>query len=164
EPIRFTKRGMNVVTYRSVDRTGNTEPTRTFTVTISDIAPETSMETAQPLVVRDGVTYSPSPNILTLSVKNSGVGVAQTLYSVNDGPYTTYSGPITLTNEQKVYKIMYKSVDKLGNEEQRKIVTYHMIGTTPVVDLFITNGRNKEEQVRTNYFDRPTDKPTEAIP
>jgi hypothetical protein len=153
EPIRFDKEGMQTIVFRSVDRTGNIEPSRTFSVNITDIAPETTIETAQPLVSRDGVTYSPSPNILTFNVKNSGVGVMDTQVSVNDAAFQNYTGPMTLTSDQKVYKITYKSTDKLGNEELPKTVTFHMIGNVPVVDLFISNDRNKEEQIRTNYFD-----------
>lgn len=153
EPIRFDKAGLNTVVFRSVDRTGNVEPSRSFSVNITDVGPETAVETAQPLVVREGVTYSPSPNVMTLNVKNSGVGVQETQVSVNDAAFNTYTGPMTLTTEQKVYKITYKSIDKLGNEELPKTVTFHMIGSMPVVDLFISNDRNKEEQVRTNYFE-----------
>jgi hypothetical protein len=153
EPLRFDKPGLQTIVFRSVDRTGNVEPSRTFSVNITDTAPETAVETAQPLVTREGVTYSPSPNILTLNVKNSGVGVMSTQVSTNDAPFQNYTGPITLTSDQKVYKITYKSIDKLGNEELPKTVTFHMIGNVPVVDLFISNDRNKEEQIRTNYFD-----------
>ncbi|MEZ4752000.1 MAG: hypothetical protein R3B54_15615 [Bdellovibrionota bacterium] len=48
---------------------------------------------------------------------------------------------------------MYKSIDKLGNEEKNKTVTYHMIGSTPVVDLFVSDGQSHEERVRTNFFE-----------
>lgn len=153
EPIRFTTPGLHSVTYRAVDRAGNIEPAKTFTVNIFEAAPETTLATAQPLVVRDGTTYSPAPNVLTFNVSNSAVGVAKTLYSVNEGQWVPYTGPITLGAEQKVYKISYKSLDKLENEESPKAVTFHMIGTIPVVDLFISNGRSNEEVVRTNYLE-----------
>jgi len=155
EPIRFKRTGLHSVSYRAVDRTGNVEPTRVFNVNISENAPETTLETAQPLVARNGISYSPAPNVVTLNVNNNSVGVEKTMVSINDGEYKNYAGPITLTADQKVYKISYKSVDKLGNEEKPKTVTYHMINTIPVVDLFISNGKNSEEQVRTNYFDQP---------
>jgi hypothetical protein len=45
----------------------------------------------------------------------------------------------------------------LGNDEQPKTVVYHMLNTIPIVDLFIENGKNQEEQVRTKYFEQ--DKP-----
>lgn len=157
EPIRFTTMGMHSVTYRAVDRAGNYEPAKTFTVNITETAPETTLATAQPLVVRDGTTYSPAPNVLTFNVSNSAVGVAKTVYSVNEGQWTPYTGPITLGAEQKIYKISYKSLDKLDNEEVPKAVTFHMIGTIPVVDLFISNGRSNEEVVRTNYLEGAKD-------
>lgn len=155
EPIRFSREGVNTIQFRSIDRTGNIEPSRTFSVHVTEQSPDTALEPAQPLVVRDGVTYSPSPNIITLTVKNNGVGVEQTLVSIDDAPFQAYTGPFTLTSEQKVHKIAYKSIDKLGNEELPKTVTFHMIGNIPMVDLFITNEKNREEQVRTNYFENP---------
>lgn len=162
EPIRFTEPGLHKVTYRAVDRAGNQEPTRTYSVIIQTEPPETTIESAQPMVTRDGITYSPSPNIITFNVKNRGVGVEKTLYSLNDGPFLDYTGPITLTSQQRQYKIFYKSIDKLGNEEKNKALTVHMIGSSPVVDLFVSDGANSEERVRTNYFDTPMAQPSQA--
>ncbi|MCB0403963.1 MAG: hypothetical protein KDD51_04205, partial [Bdellovibrionales bacterium] len=153
EPIRFTDAGLHRIVYRAVDRAGNMEPSHQYSVFIQTEAPETTIETAQPLVTREGLTYSPSPNIITFNVQNKGVGVAQTQFSINDSPMQNYNGPLTLTAEHRTYKIMYKSIDKLGNEEKNKTVTYHMIGSTPVVDLFVSDGQSHEERVRTNFFE-----------
>ncbi len=157
EPIRFRTVGPQTVAYRAVDHAGNFEPTKLFNVTVLETAPETTIETAQPLVVRDGISYSPAPNVVTLKVRNSEVGIDHTYVSLNDGAFKDYSGPITLTADRKVYKLTYRSSDKLGNEEQGKTVVYHMLNTIPIVDLFIENGKNQEEQVRTKYFE--SDKP-----
>jgi hypothetical protein len=162
EPIRFEKTGENTVVYRSVDRAGNIEAARSFKVQISETAPVTTVETSQALVVRDAITYSPSPNIVTLHTEPNGVGVNQTLVSMNDSAFGPYKGPITITAEQKVYKISFKSIDELGNEETPKTVTYHMIGSMPVVDLFVSDGINLQEQVRTDFFDRPGQNGTPA--
>lgn len=153
--IAFRKSGLHTVSYRSIDRTGNVEPAKMYTVNIIDSLPETKLSMAQPMITRDGVTYSPAPNIVTLNVTDlPGVGIDRTLYSVNDGPWMPYTGPITLTNDEKVYKLAYKSVDRLGNEEDVKNTVVHMIRTVPVVDLFVTDGHSAEEQVRTNYLDQ----------
>lgn len=160
EPIRFTRPGLHNVSYRSVDRAGNVEPSRVFTVMIHTATPETQIATAAPLVLKDGLAYSPSPNVISLSVANSTVGVETTLISIDEAPLAPYKGPFTLTAERKVHKIAYKSVDKLGNEEATKTVSYHMISTNPVVDLFVSDGKSAEEKVRTNYFDgAPTASP-----
>lgn len=164
EPIPFKTPGLHTITYRSVDRAGNFEPTKTFMVHIDNKAPDTTLSTAQPTVVRSGVTYSPSPNILTFNVGSSSVGVQETLVSINSGPFEAYQGPITLTADKKTYDIAYKSVDKLGNEEIPKKISYHMIGSIPIVDLFISNGQSSEEQVRTNYLDQTGKKPATPAP
>ena len=153
EPIRFKTAGIHTVYYRALDRAGNLEPAKSYVVNIVDKGPETDLSTAQPLVQRNGITYSPAPNIVTLNVKNNGVGVQDTLVSMNDGGFHTYDGPITLNASSRVVKITYKSVDKLGVEESPKSVVYHMVGTMPVVDLFVSGSQNQEEQIRANYFD-----------
>jgi hypothetical protein len=155
EPVQFKTAGFHTVSYRALDRVGNSEPTKTFNVTVHEQAPETTIATAQPLVQRNSTTYSPAPNVLTFNVSNSTVGVEKTLVSINDSAFTAYQGPITLNNDQKMYKVSYKSVDKLGNEEQPRTMTFHMIGAIPIVDLFISNGQSSEEQVRTNYLEQP---------
>ncbi len=161
EPLQFKTLGFHTVSYRAVDRAGNLEPTRTFSLNIYEAAPETGISTAQPLVNRGGITYSPSPNVITFNVSNSPVGVQQTLLSINDGAFTPYQGPVTLTNDHKTYKLSYKSLDKLGNEETAKTVVFHMMGTAPVLDLVITSGQTKEEQVRTHYLEQPERTPSQ---
>jgi hypothetical protein len=158
EPIRFKTPGFHSVSYRALDRVGTQEPAKIFNVVVTDAGPETTIATAQPLVQRGNITYSPSPNVVTFNVGNSSVGVDKTLVSVNDGPFTPYQGPLTFQNDQKVYKLVYKSVDKLGNEETPKTVAFHMVGAVPIVDLFISNGQSSEEQVRTDYLEQPAPK------
>lgn len=155
EPIRFEKIGESTIVYRSVDRAGNIENARSYRVLITETAPETKVETSQPLTTRDSTVYSPSPNLVSLRPSATGVSVEQTLYSINDGPFVKYTAPIPISSEQRIYKINYKSIDELGNEEPAKTVTYHMIGSTPMVDLFVSDGVNMQEQVRTDFFDRP---------
>ncbi|MBK9294698.1 MAG: hypothetical protein IPM57_09690 [Oligoflexia bacterium] len=157
EPIEFKTEGLHTITYRAVDRVGTYGPSKTYTVNILEKGPETTISTAQSLVERNNTTYSPAPNVITFNVGNSAVGVDKTFVSINDGPLQLYQGPITLNSDQKVYKISYKSVDKLGNEEPPKTMTFHMISATPVIDLFVTSGQSSEEQVRTNYLDQPAD-------
>lgn len=155
EPVAFRTSGLHNVSFRSIDRTGNVEPAKMYTVNVVQSLPETKLSMAQPLITRDGVTYSPAPNIVTLNVTDlPGVGIDRTMYSLNDEPFKPYTGPINLTTDEKVYKISYKSVDRLGNEEQVKNTVVHMMRTTPIVDLFVTDGHSSEEQVRTNYLDQ----------
>ena len=77
----------------------------------------------------------------------------ETWVSVNDGPLRPYQGALTVSAENRVYKVAYKSIDNLGNEEQLKTATFHIMRAVPVIDLFVTNGQSAEEQVRTDYLD-----------
>jgi len=154
EPIRFTKAGLQTVSYRAVDRVGNVEPTRLFTIHVHMDPPVTDLVTSAPLVVREGISYSPSPNVLSLQVTNSTVGVETTLVGLEDAKLVPYKGPITFTADRKVHKISYRSIDKLGNEEATRSVNLHMISNAPVVDLFVSGENAAEEKVRTGLFDQ----------
>ena len=154
-PIRLTEPGQYTVRYRAVDRLGNVEPTKTYRVTVVQAAPETVLSTAQPLVHKEDVAYSPVPNVLTFNVAGSSVGIKQTLVSINDGPWQPYTGPITMNGDTQIMRVAYKSVDLLGNEEPVKYATFHMMRAEPVVNLFVTNGQSSEEEVRTNFLDTP---------
>jgi len=159
EPIHFVTPGPHTVTYHAIDRAGNVEPSKTFTLYITESTPETTVATAQPLVVREGTAYSPAPNVLTFNVGNNQVGIQETLVSVDDAPFAPYHGPITLAADRKIHKVQYKSVDKLGNEETPKILTLNMVNTVPIVDLFISNGQSSEEKVHVDYLEGSEAKP-----
>lgn len=161
EPLRFKQQGLHTITFRSVDRVGNVEPSRTYAVTIQWEAPETTLVTSVPLVKKDGIQFSPSPNLISFSVQNTTVGVDKTLVSINDGPEKVYKNPFAITNEQKIYKIVFRSIDRLGNEETPKTVNIHMITTSPGIDLFVSDGKTKEEKLKTQYFDGAPRKATE---
>jgi hypothetical protein len=161
EPIRLQTSGLHTIQYRSVDRAENMEVTKTYTVTIHETAPETVISSAQPTITKNGAVYSPTPNVLTFSVSNSPVGVAKTLFSIDDGHFQEYHGPITLTEGQRVYTIRYKSIDKLGNEEVTKEVSYHMMSAMPLIDLFVTKEKAREQQVQTKMLDQST--PTNPV-
>lgn len=153
EPLRFKEQGLHTITYRSVDRAGNVEPTRTYAVTVQWDAPESTLVTSVPLVNKDGIQFSPSPNVISFSIQNTTVGVEKTLISINDAPEKVYKTPFAITNQQKIYKFVYRSIDRLGNEESPKTANIHMITTSPGIDLFVSDGKTKEEKLKTQYFD-----------
>jgi hypothetical protein len=66
-----------------------------------------------------------------------------------------------LTEGQRVYTIRYKSIDKLGNEEVTKEVSYHMMSAMPLIDLFVTKEKAREQQVQTKMLDQST--PTNPV-
>lgn len=154
EPIRFKTPGTHTVSYRAVDRVGNVEPARTFSITVQSEPPETQLATAQPITDKEGVLYSPTPNVITLSVGNSPVGVDRMMYSLNGGPMQTYTAPFTIIGDKRENKIVYRSIDKLGIEEMPRAVTYRMVSQTPTVDVFISNGQSPEERLRSEFFER----------
>jgi len=163
EPLRFKEQGMHTITFRSVDRAGNVEPSRTYSVMVQWDPPETTLVTSVPLVKKDGIQFSASPNVISFSIQNTTVGVERTMVSINDAPEKAYKNPFPITNAQKIYKIVYRSMDRLGNEESPKTANIHMITTSPGIDLFVSDGKTKEEKLRTSYFDGAPKKNRDAV-
>lgn len=126
QPIRFARLGTHRVDYRAVDRLGNTETTKSFLVTLTETPPETLLTTTVPLTASNGVSYSNGPNQVLFKVREKGAPVARTLVSVNGQPFEAYRGPIPIDPQQRIHRISYKSVDKLGNEEQPRTSIIYM--------------------------------------
>lgn len=62
--------------------------------------------------------------ILTLSASDSTSGVNYTEYSINNGTWISYSGPVTLSSSSNV---SYRSVDYAGNIEANNTISFYRI-------------------------------------
>ncbi|MDM5329878.1 VWA domain-containing protein [Neobacillus sp. CF12] len=76
---------------------------------------------------------------LTLNATDDKSGVDRTEYLVTfngqtDGTWKTYGSPVTFS-EEGTYEIKYKSLDKAGNIEVEKSVSFNIDKTKPTVDL-----------------------------
>jgi len=64
-----------------------------------------------------------------------GSGIASTFYSLNDSPWTTYSGPFLITTEGKTTLSFY-SIDSSGNTEAAQSQDLWIDKTPPVITGF----------------------------
>lgn len=71
---------------------------------------------------------------VTLEAADIGRGVASTVYSVNDGGETGYSGPFTVS-EEGVTTLDFKSTDLAGNVEATQTATVKIDKTAPEITL-----------------------------
>lgn len=113
------------VRFYSQDLDGNSEAIKSVSYLI-DAAPPTT--TAAPSA---GVFYQ-SPQQVTLSCEDgsSGSGCSTTRYCLGRDcyPYTTYTGPITLSSSSY---LSFYSGDRAGNSEPVKTVHYLVVSSTP---------------------------------
>lgn len=109
--------------FTELDVSKNTATTQSVHVTryalmgeiIDKIAPETFISIEGK--IHDGSSYN-LPVKVKMSVKDNegGLGIADTLYKLNDEEWIEYTYPITLT-ESGNYTIQFMSQDKAGNNE-----------------------------------------------
>lgn len=79
-------------------------------------------------------------------VHDSGAGVAETRYSLNDGvSWSTYSAPL-IFSEKKVHHILYQSIDNNNNVEEPKVADFTIkqdqFPPETTVDVLGTKGQN----------------------
>jgi DNA/RNA endonuclease YhcR with UshA esterase domain len=71
---------------------------------------------------------------LALTAADAGTGVASTVYKVNDGDWTAYTAPVTISQEG-VNVIRWYSTDVTGNAEAPQTVQARLDKTPPTVSL-----------------------------
>ncbi|ALC89019.1 fibronectin [Bacillus sp. FJAT-18017] len=71
--------------------------------------------------------------LLTLQATDNETGVANTLYSINDGPIQ--KGTSILIDQEGINKIQFNSIDKVGNLEEVKTVFVKVDKSAPVTEI-----------------------------
>jgi parallel beta-helix repeat protein len=127
--------GNYTLQYYSVDLAGNTEATKqaVFRIQHDVLPPVTTHEF-------DGVMgdndWFVSNVTVTLSVVDDSAGVNSTMYKLDAGAWTTYTGTF-LVIEDADHILYYYSVDKVGNREENKSVTLKIDRTKPLINLTV---------------------------
>nr|MBI5456019.1 peptidoglycan DD-metalloendopeptidase family protein [Candidatus Levybacteria bacterium] len=66
---------------------------------------------------------------------DGGIGLQYTLYTINGSDWFEYKDPIIFSSEG-THTITYESYDKAENKEDRKIITFSIDKTPPIVSVF----------------------------
>jgi len=129
--------GDYTIEYRSIDNLGNTEVTRSKTVTLDNTPPTTTMNIGDPNYVDGSDTYITSSTELSLSADDgAGSGVDATYYRVDGGSWNPYTVAFTLTGDG-THTVDYQSVDNLGNTELHASVELIIDDTPPEVNVIM---------------------------
>ena len=97
-------------------------------------------------VAPDGSLVVSSDTPISLSAMDPGSGLAEIQYSINRGPWTVYTGPVYLTGEDGPQKLTYYGIDRLGNVEQQRTVSFMLDNHPPITEIEI--GQPKYEDAR----------------
>lgn len=124
--------GMYVVTLKVYD--GQYEDTDDVTITVTDpYAPTTTASLAGTMGMNSW--YTSDVTVTLAAVDNTGgSGVQDTLFSVDAGAQTTYSGPFAVTGDG-VHTVDYYSRDTAGNVESTQSVSFMIDSTPPAVTV-----------------------------
>jgi PKD repeat protein len=139
-PISVAADGDHTVEYRSVDKNGNIEATKSVALKLDQAAPATEAA-LNPGTPGPGGTYD-GPVGLTLTATDATSGVARSEYQVNAvGAFKAFGAPSLAASEALEwvtydpankptfsapgqYTVDYRSVDNAGNVETAKTVTF----------------------------------------
>jgi len=132
-PLSISSDGTHTVNYWSVDLAGNTEQQHSVVVNIDKGAPTTvasvSGASAEPGWYRD-------PAQVTLTATDGLNSVANTYYSLDQGPPQTYSSPFNVSGSGN-HTVAYWSMDAVGNIEGPQIMTIKVDGSAPTTYLAV---------------------------
>ncbi|MFW6327527.1 MAG: OmpL47-type beta-barrel domain-containing protein, partial [Bacteroidota bacterium] len=142
EPLRVPEEGDYSLRFYAVDNVGNVEDVHAFDFAVDHTAPVTKHQI-------DGINQNrvlaPDATII-LSAADSLSGVDKVFFSVDDGDFEVYQGPIPVSRlKDGGGRITYYSEDKVGNQEDHKF-----IGTLSSV----RDGDDDDEEVFDYYIDR----------
>jgi len=133
DPFVVTDDGDHTLYYYSVDLAGNTETTKEVDFKIEhDIVPPVTTHNFSG-VMGDNEWFT-SNVAVTLTAVDDSSGVDYTMYKLDDGNWEPYIN-LFLVTEDGEHTLHYFSVDKVGNKEPVKKVTFKIDQTVPTIDL-----------------------------
>jgi len=105
-------------------------PLMTSPVALTEVAPA-GPSYAGNLVAPDGSLVVTSQTPITLVASDPGSGLAEIKYSIDGGPWTTYTGAVLLRGDDGPRKVAYYGIDRLGNAEPKKTVSFLLDNHSP---------------------------------
>lgn len=134
-----------ILKYYSVDHVGNVEDVKRTVLITDHTAPATMHSLAGNYF--ENILSSKATIALTTS-DNNGVGIAKTMYKLDDGNERPYSTPINAaTLEQGEHKLVYYATDRVNNRETEHSFEFYVDKTPPNIiqeisgKSFVANGR-----------------------
>ena len=134
DPFTINKEGMHELFYYSVDECNAYEPVNAAWIeVVNNIAPTTDYVLTPSSPDGDNGWYVSNVTI-TFTAKDDITGVDSTYYKVDNNGWMKYSDSITITNNGK-HIIKYYSIDRAGNKEEAKSITFKIDKTNPMVNF-----------------------------
>ena len=132
-PVTVNQVGQHTVSYRAMDKAGNTSAAQSVSFTVVDPpAPDTTPPTATATLSGqqdDTGAYLGSATV-TLAAADAGSGVDRIEYALDGGTYTRYSAQVTV-DQPGAHTLSYRATDKAGNTSGAASITFTVVASGP---------------------------------
>lgn len=116
-PVMVHEVGEHTVRYRATDRAGNVSPVRTVEFTVVEPPAEDTTPpevSAQVTGTEDAAGSYLARAEVTVLATDAGTGVETVEYSLDGGPYLTYTEPVVVDRVGR-HTVTYRATDRAGN-------------------------------------------------
>jgi PKD repeat protein/glucose/arabinose dehydrogenase/type 1 glutamine amidotransferase len=112
-PFSVSADGTHAVTYRSADKAGNVETTKALTVKVDATKPTATAATTPAAPDGQNGWFTSSVSV-AVTAADAGSGIAKTEVSVDNGPWTAYTDPVSVSADGS-HTVAYRATDVAGN-------------------------------------------------
>jgi len=145
KPMTWDGHGTHYIRHVDAHNPKGGESTVIFPVNVDGIAPVSAIELTGAMRHAAAKVYFGKGLSLSFRAKDEMSGLEGIYLSVNQVSFTTFSTPMTLT-EEKEYNIQYFAVDKVGNAESPKLAVF-TIDLTPPTSMHEVSGNHIDGQI-----------------
>lgn len=118
EPFELHEEGKNTIEYYSVDKIGNKETKKQYSVTVDNTAPSARLKSDKPIYEAGGKYYVSNTHLFSITAEDNMSGVGSIEYSVDGSNYAEYVKAFTIT-EANDATIKVRSHDNVLNTTNR---------------------------------------------
>lgn len=131
ERFTLSEEGISEILYRSVDKAGNVEESKSLFVKIDKTSPSSLVYTTGAFGKNDWYT---SDIKFALNAQDADSGYNKTYYSLDNENFVEYIEPLNI-NDEGTTKIYYYSLDKAGNKEIKKTFVVKIDKNAPEAEI-----------------------------
>jgi len=130
-------RGPHTIEYWAVDVAGNEERHHRGTYYLDADGPVTSLSFSGIAEINSAYTWVITPEtLINLNATDRGCGVSTIYYRIDDGNWSRYTGPFTIS-DRGVHDLYFYSTDRLGNSGSYTHDTLQVGGGEPITTLYV---------------------------
>ncbi|MFC5635622.1 OmpL47-type beta-barrel domain-containing protein [Streptomyces bullii] len=129
-PVMVHEAGTHTVRYRATDKAGNVSAEKDVRFTVvaappQDTTPPVTGVTVEGTRNSDGA-YVGNAKVTVSATDEGGSGVAGIEYSLDGGPYLSYTSPVVV-DRAGTHTLAYRASDKAGNTSAARTVTFTVV-------------------------------------